>query len=115
MVAPSPFDVVNYLSSCKKLQDLDASFSVVHQRVLEPEQEQQLNENLSNMAGRLNGLTSVTTLDLSGILFRKTVTALVDGLASMPVLTSLELNECGLNDDSVNTLSLSVLRHCPIQ
>jgi hypothetical protein len=82
MGASSPFDVVNYLSSCKKLEDLDASFSLDHQRVLEPEQEQQLNENLNNMAGRLNGLTSVTALDLSGwILFRKTVTALVDGLA----------------------------------
>ena len=101
---------------CTQLQDLDASNCFDYGgRLITTEQQEERHADLMEMQLALRSLTSVTALNLSENKFLSCKLAIVASLASLPALTSLEMNECALGDDGMNTLGLSVLRLCPMQ
>ena len=63
----------------------------------------------------LRDLTSLTSLNLSRNRFLSCANAIVASMASLPALTSLEMNECALGNDGMDVMGLRVLRLCPMQ
>lgn len=103
-------------SHCTQLQDLDASNCFDYGgRNITTEEHEQRHADLGEMQLALRDMTSLTSLNLSRNRFLSSANAIVGCMASLPALTSLEMNDCALFDDGIDVMGLRVLRLCPMQ
>ena len=101
---------------CTQLQDLDASNCFDYGgRLITTEEHEQRHADLREMQLALRGMTSLTSLNLSRNKFLSCGNAIVRCMASLPALTSLEMNECNLGNHDIDAMGMWVLRRCPMQ